>query len=253
MSRVMRRTLAGAAAVLAVALAAAPARGQTGSGDGYLFGMPNAQFTLRAGYAQPGASSDLFTESFTDFTLSKRNLGSMDLGAELGIRLAPRLDLTLGAEFAGRSSKSDYRRFEDNNNQPIEQTTTFQRVPLTAGLKAYLTPRGRSVGTLAWIPASISPWIGAAAGTTWYRFRQEGDFIEPSTLVVYPDKLESSGWGLAWQGMAGVDLSLSARTAVTLDARYTKSHAALDQKYFKGYEDLDLSGASIALGLTFRM
>jgi opacity protein-like surface antigen len=250
----MRRlTTAGGAALLAAAIVAAPARAQTGSGDGYLFGAPRAQLTLRAGFAQPGASSDLFEESFTDFSLSKRSLASPDVGAELGIRLAPRLDLTLGAEFAGRSSKSDYRKFEDNNKKPIEQTTTFHRVPLTAGLKAYLLPRGRSIGTLAWIPSTISPWVGAAAGATWYRFLQEGDFINPTTMAVYSDKLESKGWGMAWQGMAGVDVSVSTRTAVTLDARYTKSHAPLDGSYFSGYGDLDLSGASVALGLTFRL
>jgi hypothetical protein len=249
----MRLRLTGAAALLAVGLVAAPAQGQTGSGDGYLFGAPSVQFTIRAGFAQPGASSDLFAESFDMFSLKKSSFGAPDIGAELGVRLAPRLDLTFGAEYAGRSAKSDYRQFFDNNQQPIEQTTTFQRVPLTAGLKAYLAPRGRSIGTLAWIPSSISPWVGAAGGATWYRFVQEGDFINMSTMGVYNDKLESHGWGLAWQGMAGVDVNLSTRTAVTLDARYTRSHAALDRNYFSGYGDLDLSGASVALGLTFRL
>jgi hypothetical protein len=251
MSRKMIRKLTGATALLVVGIAA-PARGQTGSGDGYLFGPPKAQFTIRAGYSRPAASSDLFAESFDMFSLKKSSFGAPDLGAELAIRLAPRLDLTLGVDYAGRSTKSDYRDFYDGTN-PIEQRTTFQRVPLTAGLKAYLTPRGRSIGTLAWIPSSVSPWVGAAGGVTWYRFVQEGDFIDMSTMAVYGDRLESKGWGLAWQGMAGVDLNMSPRTAVTLDARYTGSHAALDRNYFSGYQDLDLSGVSVALGLTFRL
>jgi hypothetical protein len=55
------------------------------------------------------------------------------------------------------------------------------------------------------------------------------------------------------QGMGGVDVNVSPRMAVTADARYTRSHAALDRSYFKGYQDLDLSGVSVALGLTFRL
>jgi opacity protein-like surface antigen len=256
MSRQMQRRMAGVAALLAVAIGAAPAGAQTNGGDGFLFGQPSAQISVRAGYARPGASSDLFTESFDQFSLTKSSLASPDVGAELGVRLAPRLDFTLGVEYAGRATKSDYRYFYDNNQQPIEQTTTFNRVPVTAGLKAYLTPRGRAIGSLAWIPASVTPWVGAAAGATWYRFQQEGDFIGPPTpagLPIYNDKLESSGWGFAMQGSGGVDVNVSARMAVTADARFTRSHAALDRDYFTGYQDLDLSGVSVALGLTFRL
>jgi hypothetical protein len=246
----------GAAALLAVGVAV-PAWGQTGAGDGYLFGQPTMQFTLRGGFSRPGASSDLFTESFDMFTLKKSSFMAPDVGAEIGIRLAPRLDLTLGAEYAGRSTKSEYRSFYDNNRQPIEQTTTFQRIPLTAGLKAYLAPRGRSIGTLAWIPSAVVPWVGAAAGATKYHFVQEGDFIGSAPagapLPIHSDRLESHGWGFAWQGMGGVDLNMSTRTALTIDARYTRSQASLDGRYFQGYQDLDLSGVSLGFGLTFRL
>jgi hypothetical protein len=244
-------------AALLVLAVAAPARGQVGGGNGFLFGAPSGQISIRAGYSQPSAGSDLFTESFQTFSLQRSSLGAPDLGAELGINLLPQLDLTLGIEFAGRSRNSDYRHFVDNNNNPIEQTTTFQRIPVTAGLKAYLLPPGRSIGSLAWIPSSVVPWVGAAVGMTHYRFAQEGDFIGPQgtdgSLPVYSDKLESSGWGYTGQASAGVDVSISARTAVTLDARYTRAHATLDRNYFSGYNDLDLSGASVALGLTFRL
>jgi opacity protein-like surface antigen len=257
MSRETRRRMAGTAVLLAVSLAGT-AGGQTGAGDGYLFGQPATQLTIRAGYSRPGASSDLFTESFDTFSLQKGNLGAPDVGAELGIRLASQLDLTLGAEYTGRTAPSEYRKFAESG-QPIRQTTTFQRVPLTAGLKAYLTPRGRSIGTLAWIPSHVVPWVGAAAGMSWYRFVQAGDFVGPpssATPPVYPiysDELKSSGWGFAMQGTAGVDVNLSTRMAVTADARYTRSQATLDRNYFAGYNDLDLSGVSVALGLTFRL
>jgi hypothetical protein len=251
----LRGKVAVPAALLVLAIAA-PARGQLSGGNGYLFGAPSGQISIRAGYSQPSAGSDLFAESFQTFSLQRSSLGAPDLGAELGITVLPQLDFTLGIEFSGRSSGSDYRHFAEDG-KPIEQTTTFQRIPVTAGLKAYLLPRGRSIGSLAWIPSSVVPWVGAAVGMTHYRFAQEGDFIGPAradgSIPIFTDNLESSGWGFTGQASGGVDVNVSTRTAVTLDARYTRAHATLDRNFFSGYNDLDLSGASVALGLTFRL
>ena len=250
----MRRLVGTAAAGLLAATMAFPAAAQTAEGDGFLIGEPTARLNLRLGLSQPRASSDLFRESFDSLTLSRGSFRAPDFGAELGIRLTSMLDFTLGAEYAGRSAKSDYRYFYDNNRQPIEQTTTFQRIPITAGLKAYLASPGRSIGTLAWIPSRFVPWVGAAAGASYYRFAQEGDFIGAgATMPVYHDALVSTGWGFAAQGSAGVDVSVTARTALTFEGRYTRAHAPLNRNYYDGYEALDLSGGSLAVGLTFRM
>src|SRR5476649_635592 len=219
MFRELRWRVAVPVALLATAIATT-AHAQVGGGDGYLFGAPSWQMSIRAGYSQPSASSDLFVESFNTFSLQKSNLSAPDVGAEVGISLLPQLDFTFGVGFSGRSSNSDYRHFAENS-KPIEQTTTFQRMPVTAGLKAYLLPRGRSIGTLAWIPSAVVPWVGAAAGMTHYRFVQEGDFVGPAasdgTFPIYTDKLESGGWGAAAQLSGGVDMNLSARTALTLE------------------------------------
>ena len=243
-----------AAAVVLAATIAVPAAAQTTEADGFLIGQPTVRLNLRLGLAQPTASSDLFRESFDSLSLSRGSFRAPDLGAELGFRLTPTLDLTMGIEYAGRRAKSDYRYFYDNNRQPIEQTTTFERVPITAGLKAYLRPPGRSIGTLAWIPSRVVPWVGASLGASYYRFAQEGDFIGPgATMPVYHETLVSKGWGFATQGSAGVDVSVSARTAITFEGRYTHSRAGLDPNYYYGYEALDLSGGSLAVGLTLRI
>lgn len=247
------RTVAVPAVVLAVVLAA-PAQGQLSGGDGYLFGVPHGQVGIRLGFARPGASSDLFAESFDSLSLSRNSFDAPDVGLDIGLRIAPRLDLTLSADYSGRKAKSEYRYFYDNNQQPIEQTTTFTRIPLTAGLKLYLLPRGRSVGSLAWIPSTVVPWVGAATGMSYYRYVQEGDFIGPgATMPIYTDRLESSGWGFATQASGGVDINLSTRSAITADVRYTHAAADLNRSTFSGYDKLDLSGVSFALGLTFRL
>jgi len=241
-----RHWLVGAALLVA---AAAPVRAQ---GNGYLFGVPDVQLTVRAGWFLAGANSDFYDQARQDFTLDKSDFNSPTLGAELAFRLTPQLDFSLDASWSGMSQGSHYRNFVDNNNQEIEQTTTLRRVPLTANLKAYLVPRGRSVGHLAYIPSRVVPWVGLGAGATWYSLEQSGDFITGSGAVV-TDQLQNSGWGPAVQGMGGVDFTLTPRIALTGDARYLWSRASLGSEDFAGYDKIDLSGVSLALGVTFRL
>jgi opacity protein-like surface antigen len=241
-----RHWLVGVALLVA---AAAPVKAQ---GNGYLFGIPDAQLTIHAGWFIASASSDFYTQAQRDFTLDKSDFNSPTVGAELGIRLASQLDFSLDASWSGMSHGSHYRNFVDNNNQEIEQSTTLRRVPVTANLKAFLVPRGRAVGRLAYIPSKVVPWIGAGVGASWYSLEQSGDFINTSSGAVFTDSFRDSGWGPAFQGMGGVDVSLTPRIALTGDARYLWSKASLGGD-FQGYDKIDLSGVSLALGVTFRL
>ena len=76
--------------------------------------------------------------------------------------------------------------------------------------------------------------------------------LSDPTLPIRTDHLETSGWGPALQGMGGVDVTLSSRIALTGDARYLWSRATPGESY-EGYDEIDLSGVSVTLGLTFRL
>ncbi|MFL5606975.1 MAG: hypothetical protein ACJ8AD_11060, partial [Gemmatimonadaceae bacterium] len=206
------------ASALLVAAAASPVRAQA-TGNGYMFGAPDARFSIHAGYSHAGAGSDLFDEVTSNLSLNKSDFSGPTIGGELAVTLSPRLDLALQVDYAGTSKGSEYRHF-DESGVPIRQTTTFKRVPVTANLRAYLLPRGREIGKLAWIPASVVPWIGAGGGVMWYQFKQQGDFVDLSNLNIYADSFDSNGWAPTLQGMGGVDVNLSTRLAFTADLRY---------------------------------
>jgi opacity protein-like surface antigen len=252
-----RKWLTGAALVAAAAM---PLSAQ-GTGNGYLFGEPSGGLTVRAGYAIARANSDFFRLSSEDLTLDKSDFNGPTVGAEVAFRVTPQLDFTLDGAWAGVNRKSHYRDFVDADGREIEQTTTLRRVPLTANVRAYLVPRGRSVGRLAYIPAKVVPWVGVGAGVTWYKAQQSGSFMNvelcnelqtDAACAVYDDTFASSGWGPTLQGMGGVDFTLTPRIALTGDARYLWSSASMNES-FEGYDKIDLSGVSIALGLTFRL
>jgi hypothetical protein len=243
-----RGWLTGAALIAAAAMPL----GAQGTGNGYLFGEPTGGLGIRAGWFVASASSQFYRDAIRDLNVDKSDFSAPTLGADFALRLSPRIDVTFDGSFTSLTRSSHYRNFVDNNNQEIEQSTSLKRVPLTVNLKAYLSDRGRSVGRLAYIPSKVVPWIGLGAGAAWYNLQQSGDFINPTTSAVFNDHLETSGWGPAAQGMGGVDVTLTPRIALTGDARYLWSRAEMTDSY-QGYDKIDLSGVSIALGVTFRL
>lgn len=241
-------TVAIAAALMAATLAR-PAQAQ--SGNGFLFQEPVGSFALRGGYTRATAGGDLFSQITNQFTLGKSDFNGPIFGADLAVRVAPQIDVVLGASYASTSASSEYRHLVDQNNAAITQTTSFQRVPLTASIRAYLTPRGRSVGKFAWVPARFAPYVGVGGGAVWYRFRQQGDFVDFNTNNVAPDALTSSQWTPAAQAMAGLDYSLTPRIALTGEAKYLYAKGKVNGS-FTGFDSIDLSGLSTTLGLYFR-
>lgn len=221
------------------------------SGSGFLFQQPIGSITVRGGYAHASASSDLFDFVTNTLTLNRGDFSSPTGQVDLSFRIAPRLDVDLGAGIARSSTPSEYRNLIDQNNQPIQQTTSFERVPLTAGLRLYLTPPGRSIGRYAWVPARFAPYVGVGGGMMGYEFKQSGDFVDPSNNNVYTSELSSSGWTPVAQGVAGLDVTLSPRFALTGEAKYLWAKGSLSDS-FSGFDRIDLSGFTTTLGLKVR-
>ena len=244
------RTSIAFAAALAFG-AALPAQAQH-AGDGFLFHAPQVRFSIRGGYDHANAHSDVFDDAVNFLTLKRSDFSGLTLGADVAYALSSRVDLSLDAGFSGTHKASEDRKFIDNNNLPIQQTTSFYRVPVTANVRFYLTPPGRTVGHLAWIPGKVVPWVGAGGGMMWYRFRQQGDFVDYQTNNVFPSNVSSSDWTETLQGMGGVDISLTPLMALRGETRYVWARAPLGQD-FTGYNRIDLSGVQATLGLSFRL
>jgi len=246
------RHFAALAALWACASVAPPTlAAQASAGDGFMFGRPGGTLTLRAGFARPSENSDLFSFVQHHLTIGNGAFSGGSFSAELGFFLRDRLSLQLGTGYSSRTVGSVYRDWVDNNNAEIEQSSSFKRLPITLGLRYYLMPPGRALGTLAWIPARMAPYVAAGGGTTWYSFRQAGDFVDYQNLDVFNARLSSTAWGPTAYGAAGVDYSLSARTGLVAEVRYDRGSAGLGSD-FSGFHNIDLSGLSTTIGLTVR-
>jgi hypothetical protein len=225
-------------------------RGQTG-GDGFLFGRPRASLTLRGGFAQPTARSDVFDDATRFLTLSRGDFGGGALGADLGISLTERTSLQLGVAASMRRAGSESRDFEGTDDLPILQTTIFRRVPVTAGLKYHLTAPGRSLGKLAWVPSKWAPYVAAGGGAMYYSYKQDGEFVDFVDLSIFGESLESKGWAPMGYGAAGIDFSLAPHVGLTTEARYDYARGEMSRD-FQGFNRIDLSGISATVGIYFR-
>ncbi|MEO8256374.1 MAG: hypothetical protein ABI868_03425 [Acidobacteriota bacterium] len=239
----------------AVMLAAAvllttPASAQSG-GDGFLFSQPSGTVTFRTGFDHARAGSELFAFTTDRLTVDRGDFSGGTIAGDVSIRLSGRTDVMISVAHSQAQSRSEFRHWLDNAGLPIEQTTTFRRVPLTGSLRAYLVQPGHTIGHFAWVPARFSPYIGAGGGVMWYRFAQAGDFIDFNTTRVFPDAFSSSGWTPTVHGIGGVDISLHPRFALTTEARYEWGRAELSSD-FAGFDRLDLSGFTVTTGISIR-
>ena len=221
----------------------------------FLFSRPRVSACLRIGYAVPRASSDLFDFPRQHLTVETSDFQAPALEGELAFRASERLDVALGLGWAGSRTRSEIRHWIGEDDLPIEQTTRFDRVPLTLGVKGYLLERGRSVSRFAWVPARWSPFAGVGVGALWYSFEQEGEFVDESTDPqapdIFADELRSEGWTPTAHLLAGLDLSLRRNLVVTGEARYSWASAELGRD-FVDFDKIDLAGFQATAGLSVR-
>jgi len=243
-----------AASLLATGfVATSPAKAQ--SGDGYLFRAPAVTLFINGGVSRPDASSALFTDAAERLSLRPGDFlgGTMNAGVSVNIGSRTSVGATIG--YASRNVRSEYTNWEDNSGLPIEQNTLFSRLPVMANVKIYLTPRGREIGSFAWVPAKVAPYIGAGAGAVYYRFEQAGDFIDFNAgdpPPVFTSSIEADGWASAAQLLGGLDYNLNPRLMLTGEASYTRASSDLPS-WFEGFDGIDLSGFAATLGLSLRI
>jgi len=246
----MIRTLLLPIAAGVLFLAPVPVAAQS-SGDGYLFRTPRVQIGFRGGFSGAAAGSEIFEFAREELTLNKSDFSGGSVGFDLALRTSERLDLVLGFSSSSSSTRSEFRDWVGEDDLPIEQETTFRRRPLTVSARLFLRDRGRRISRFAWIPNGLTPYVSGGVGAMWYEFSQDGDFVDYEDLGIFTTRFESSGWSAMAHVGGGVEMSLSPRVLLNLDGRYELASTRLSQD-FVDFDDIDLSGFQVSLGLALR-
>jgi outer membrane protein W len=220
-------------------------------GPGFLFRRPTFSFGIKGGYALAQGGSEIFDFAREELTLDKADFASSAWGAEMAVRATERLDIAAEVGVTHTSQRSEFRDWVDLDDLPIEQITKFTRVPMTLSARWYLRDRGRSVSRFVWVPERWSPYVGAGGGAIWYRFEQEGDFVDFETLDVFSALLESDGTTGTAHVFSGVDLSLSSKVVLTTEGRYSWGKMEMGRD-FVDFDSIDLDGFQATVGLSLR-
>ena len=133
---------------------------------------------------------------------------------------------------------------------PIEQVTELEQMNLFASAKFLLLPRGRRVSSLAWIPNTFVPYVGAGGGYGKYTLRQNGDFVDFVDHHIFTDTFRSEGWAPIFHVMGGTDIQVMRRLVLSFEARYSWQHADLDSD-FVDFQPIDLGGFRFGAGIHF--
>ena len=239
--------LAGASALLVLGSQPASVAAQ----DGYLLKPPMVTISLRGGAFVPTAQDPLHDFFIDQLTIDRRDLATYSVGGDVAIRLSSRADLVGSASWSRINRQSHFRDWVDVNDENIEQTTTLKRTPVALSARFFLRERGRSVGQFAWVPASMTPYIGAGVGVIWYEITQEGWFVDSEDLDIFEDFFFTEGSTPMAQAYLGTEWWPLAHFGLNIEGRYSYARASLRQD-FQDFDHVDLGGFQLMAGLAVR-
>jgi len=235
-------------AVLLLLPAAALAEEEPARTPDFLFGEPKGSVGLRGGWGFARAGSDIYDFIGEQLTVSRRDFDGPTFGIDVGYQALPWLVIQARVDNTQSSVTSEFRRYVDQDDEPISQETRLIRTPITVGVKLYLKPRGRSVSRFAWVPNSVAPYVGGGGGMIHYELVQEGDFVDFTDLSVFSDTFRSEGWSATANVFAGLDVKVHRRAFASLEVAYLWADAELGQD-FEGFDPIDLSGFQATVGI----
>ncbi len=237
---------------LAFLLVPAVATAQGERERGYLFQAPRATLSLYGGLVSPTTQSDLWQFTFDQFTLGRRDFLGFNRGVDLALAVGSRFDVVISFANDAQSRQSESRDYVDQDDQPIQQRTELVRSAFGLGLRYSVLDKGRRIGSLSWIPARVVPHVGVSTGFLYYRFQQQGDFVDAETLEIFPDFYRSVGRTGYVRGEIGTGFTISPSLVLNTELRYLRAQGSVEPT-FTGFQPLDLSGVTATLGFTIRL
>ena len=214
----------------------------------FMLGRPRVYVGFESGFLFANTGSDLYAFITDQLTLDKKAFNTPVLGGRFGVAVTPRIDVVVGLEFSQSENGSEYRDFVDNQLLPITQTTSREEYSLTGSVRFALLPSGRRISRFAWIPRTVTPYVGAGGGAVKYDFQQYGSFVDFETRRVFNDSFDSKGWAPSAHALAGADVRIYRKLYLTMEGRYTWSKATLDDD-FVDFAPLDLAGFRLGGGV----
>lgn len=224
--------------------------------------------TFKVGYFFPRADSDLWQLEFDQMSFQKGDFQDTVFCFTYEYFLSNQVSLSLSLD--GYSEKKvgtylDYvadlvedqlYAFDYGQGSSISHVFTVSITPLQASIK--LTPMGRR--------ASVIPYLGGGIGAYIWTVRMQGDTIDFSDPVlfwdpeieeevigypVYPTDIRvESKFSIGFHGFVGVMVPVANKISVEGEFKFNYASGNLDP-HFQGFENFDLSGYQVTIGINY--
>jgi len=193
------------------------------------------------GMSEPKCDSQFWDDYFLDFNGSPSSFKDLVFGTDYLWKTSRYGGVLFGISFYDGKSTLAYRDWVDADGQDVSHTASLGLADLSA---AYALRYGRN---------SVRPYVGAGGGLLWWRFLEEGyfiDFSDEENLPIYFGNYRADG--LTWElfALAGLDFRLSHSWSFFFEGRYRWSEDELN-KDFAGFGTIDLSGVQLAGGFSY--
>lgn len=232
-SKALRMTLAFAGLLLAVAPASAQQRRGFYERDG--------AFRIHLGAFQPEGDSEYWDGKEIEFTGGVDDLEGATFGLSYLLPLNRHISLQFsGTGYAAETTQS-YRDFVDNFDDRIRHDTTLGIAAATVGLVVH--PFGSD--------AAVSPYLGAGGGSYFWSLEEEGDFIASNDDIFFAT-LQDEGVAFGYYYLVGLEAPVTRRMSIFAEGRWDQADDELSDD-FEGFGDIDLSGRTFLVGLSWNL
>jgi opacity protein-like surface antigen len=224
--------------------------------------------SFKVGYFFPRASSDLWEIEFENLDLKKSNFQDNIFGFNYDYFLSNQLSLSIGLD--GYSQKKlgtymgyvsdivdeDLFAFDYGQGNAVSHVFTVSMTPIHASLK--IAPMGRK--------GNVIPYVGAGGDVILWTMRIQGQMIDFSDPVEFYDtnlNKDVTGYpvidtdarvenkiSIGWHIFGGVMVPLGRQISLEGEFKYTSASGDISEA-FVGFENFDLSGYQITIGINY--
>ena len=234
--------------------------------------------TFKIGYFFPraqGGKDSLWTIEFDNMSYTKSNFRDTVYGFAYEYFAAPQLSLVLSVEGYGKTKVGYYKDYigfsfkegdfafpekyygDSKDAFSIEHSFAVSITPFQLSLK--LTPLGRRT--------RLIPYVGGGAGFYLWNVRLRGDTIDFNDAWIYTDpnlgdvevykikqadldeRRDNTKFSVGYHAFGGFMFPVGNR--LTIDGQIKYSFLKVKLERFEGFEDFDLSGYQLTIGLNY--
>jgi hypothetical protein len=227
-------------------------------------------WSFRVGYFVPRAQSELWNIEFDNMNFMKRDFQNATFGLSYEYFLNREVSLVFGIDIYSQRRSGLYRDWvgytidnydyafpysEYAGDFDLVHTFSTSIVPLQASFK--LTPLGRRSG--------IIPYVGGGLSLYFWTVKLQGDMIDFNDAYVYTDPdlgdvdvygvyftdaREETKLAVGFNAFAGLMIPIGRRVALEAEFKYSYGKGRLTHA-FKDFNDFDLGGYQVSLGINY--